>query len=147
MDAFEETPNSLDTLKQLLSQLVLPVHVGDVLPLVLPEIYMDVLTIRELILSIASLMNCLSPHLITFLCEESQCYSAVVAMKEFIAIHDNYSKSVLCIQEACDNEPSVCENASLSNSISPGHNKAHAYTRLEYTSIFSTTHFSKAQQP
>ena len=84
MDAFEEAPNSLDTLKQLLSQLVLPVHDGDVLPLVLP-----------------------------------------VAMKEFIAIRDDYAKSVLCIQEACDDEQSGCENASLSNSISPGHNKSH----------------------
>lgn len=125
IDALKEAPNSLDTLKQLLSQLVLPVLPDDVLPLVLPDIYMDVVTTRELIQSISALMNCLSPHLIQFLCEESQCLSVVVAVKEFIAIRDNYAKSILCIQEACSCEPSDCDNDAVSNSISPGLFKAH----------------------
>jgi len=125
MDAFDETPNSLNTLKQLLSQLVLPLYNGEAVPLIDPKLYKEAVTTRELFRLISPLLNCLNPHLITYLCEESQCISSVTVAEKFIAVRDQHTKSLLCIRESHDDEPNDLETASGSAPLSPGHFKTH----------------------
>ena len=126
MDAFDETPNSLSTLKQLLSQLVLPLRDGEVVPLIHPSVYKGAITTRELFRLISPLFNCLSPHLLRVLCEESQCLTALLAMEKFAAVHDQHAHLVLCIQDSHNNKQNDLETASVSAPLSPGHFKAHS---------------------
>ena len=123
MDAFDEMPNSLNIIKELLSQLVLPLGDEEVVPLVDPKTYKEAVTTRELFRLISSLLNCLSPHLIRFLCEESQCLTAVAAVQEFNTVRGQHIESLLCIQESHDDELNDLET--LSAPLSPGHLKAH----------------------
>ena len=122
MDAFDEIPNSLNILKQLLSQLVLPLKGGKVVPLVDPKTYKEAVTTRELFQLISPLLNCLSPYLIRFLCEESQCLPAVAAVQEFDTVRSQHIRSLLCLQESHNDNLGM---ASLSVPLSPGHLKAH----------------------
>ena len=124
MDAFDETPNSLNTLKQLINQLVLPLRGREVVPLVDPKTYKEAVTTRELFRLISPLLNCLSPHLIKYLCEESQCLPRQEFLKEFTEVRDQHNESVLCIKETRD-EVNDLQTASVSVPLSPGHFKAH----------------------
>jgi len=123
MDAFDEIPNSLDIIKQLLSQLVLPLGGGELVPLIDPKTYKGAVTTRELFRLISRLLNCLSPHLIRFLCEESQCLPAVAAVEEFNTVRGQHIESLLCIQESHDDELNNIDT--LSAPLSHGHLKAH----------------------
>ena len=125
MDAFDEIPNSLDIIKQLLSQLVLPLGNREVVPLIDPKVYNEAVTTRELFRLISPFLNCLSPHLIAYLCEESQCLPAVAAVQDFCTVHDQHVHSVLCIQESQGEEQNELVLASLSALLTPGHFKAH----------------------
>ena len=88
--------------------------------------YNGAVTTRELFRLISPLLNCLSSHLLRFLCEESQCLPAVAEMKEFAAVHDQHALLVLCIQDPQDNELNDLQTASLSAPLSPGHFRAHS---------------------
>lgn len=127
MDAFDRIPNALNAIKQLLQQLVLPLSTrGEVVPLIDPKTYNGAVTTRELFRLISPLLNCLSPHLVQYLCEELQCLPAMAAVQEFISVHDHHTQSILCIQESHDDEQNDLDTASLSAPLSPGHFKAHS---------------------
>ena len=91
-----------------------------------PQIYKEAVTTRELFRLISPHFNCLSPHLIQFLCEKSQCLPAAIAVQEFTEVRDQHLQSILCIQETHDGEENDLEIASRSAPLSPGHFKAHA---------------------
>ena len=126
IDAFDKSPNSLGVLKRLLNQLVLPVGSGKVAPLVDPAIYKDTELIRQLFRLLSPLLNCLSPDLIRYLCEQSSCSLAINAVKEFIRVHDQHAESILCIRQDDESELNELDTASSFAPLSPGHFKAHS---------------------
>ena len=149
MDAFDQTPNSLSTLKELLNQLVLPLDDGEIVPLVDSKIYKQTVATRELFRLVSPYFNCLSPHLIKYLCEESLCLPAVAAVRNFTAVHDQHIHSVLCIQESHDDQLSDLDVTSLSAPLSPGHLKAHALPlnklQSEHPLLFQMPDYHKVQ--
>ena len=98
IDAFEQLSNSLMSLKQFFSQLVLPMGGGKVVPLVNLSTYYKATTTKEVFRSQSSLWNCFSPHLLQMMAEECQCPPAIAAVKQFMLFRSRFSSSLVCRQ-------------------------------------------------
>lgn len=123
MDAFDHFPNALDILKKAISQLVLPLGGGKVVPIIHLSYYEKAATTRELFRVLSPFWNPLSPGLLQYLVEQSHCHKAVTAVATFNLLREQHSDSVLCVHDINMNEPvTECHSAPLSS----GHYLAHS---------------------
>ena len=91
-----------------------------------PNIYKDTELIRQLFRLLSPLLSCLSPDLIRYLCEQSNCSLAISTVKKFIQVRDQHAELILCIREDDESELNDLDTASSSAPLSPGHFKAHS---------------------
>ena len=123
IDTFAAHPGSLNTLKQILGKLVLPVGNGEVVALIDPTIFRDTDLVRQLFRLLSPLLNCFSTDLIHYLCEQTHCLNLV---EEFHQVREQHSKSILCIRKQDGGGMDAdSDAASLSVPPTPSHIKAH----------------------
>ena len=118
IDTFDARPDSLNTLKELLHQLVLPVKDGEV-AFIDRDVLCNTDLVRQLFRLLSPLLNCFSTDLIHYLCEQTHCLDLV---ENFYHVHEQHSKSILCTRKE---EHTASEAASLPAPTSPSHLKAH----------------------
>ena len=118
IDTFDAHPDSLNTLKELLHQLVLPVKDGEV-AVIDRDVLCNTDLVRQLFRLLSPLLNCFSTDLIYFLCEQTHCLDLV---ENFYHVREQHSKSILCTRKE---EHTASEAALLPAPTSPSHLKAH----------------------
>ena len=123
IDTFDACSDSLNTLKQLLCQLVLPVGNGEVVAIIDSTIFRDTDLVRQLFRLLSPLFNCFSTDLINYLCEQSHYLNI---MEEFYHVREQHSISILCIRNIDGGEMNAdSDTASLSAPTTPSHFEAH----------------------
>ena len=95
MVAFDNYPNGVHQLKQVLTSLVLPLDWGDEAALVHPAIYQNSRSTRELFKCMSPYFNLLSTDVLQLLTHLSGCDAAAKAVDNFVAARAN-SHLVLC---------------------------------------------------
>ena len=98
MDLFDQFPNALAKLKQVLASLVLPLGEGKVVPLVDPLAYENAQTVRELFRLMAPYWNPLSTDLLGLLMKASGCKQAASKVAEFVEARASKGHLLLCIR-------------------------------------------------
>ena len=121
MDNFDARPGSLNTLKELLHQLVLPVKDGEV-AVIDQAVLCNTDLVRQLFRLLSPLLNCFSTDLIRYLCEQTHCLDLV---EIFYHVHEQHSKSILCTRKEEDKMNTASKAALLPAPTSPSHLKAH----------------------
>ena len=117
---FDAHPGSLNTLKQILGKLVLPIGNGQVVALIDPSMFRDTDLVQQLFRLLSPLLNCFSTGLIHYLCEQSHCLNLV---EEFHRVCEQHSEAIMCVKGSeMDTDSDV---ASLPAPLSPGHLKVH----------------------
>ena len=125
IDTFDARPDSLNTLKQLLSQLVLPVENREVVALIDSTIFRETDLVRQLFRLLSPLLNCFSTDLIHYLCEQSRCLNLV---EEFHHVREQHFESILCVREVDSGEMNA-DAASLPTLHSSSHFKVKGNTQ------------------
>ena len=96
MDLLDQFPNALAKLKQVVASLVLPIDVGEVVPVVDPPSYESAETVQELFSLMAPYWNPLSTDLFGLLLEASGCNQAASTVAEYVQVRANKGHLVLC---------------------------------------------------
>ena len=96
VDLLNQFPNALAKLKQVLASLVLPLGVGEVVPVVDPLSYESTETVQELFSLMAPYWNPLSTDLFGLLLEASGCNQAASTVAEYVQVRANKGHLVLC---------------------------------------------------
>ena len=126
MNAFDRLPNSLNRLKQLLSQVALPLGEGKVASLVDPSRYENAITTREVFRQQSVLWNGFSPHLLKLLCEETQCSVAMATVEEFLQYRSQLGSSLICRRTQSLDKPSASQNTTATSPpLHPSHLTCH----------------------
>ena len=121
INSFDARPGSLNTLKELLHQLVLPVKDGAV-AFIDQAVLCNTDLVRQLFRLLSPLLNCFSTDLIRYLCEQTHCLDLV---EKFYHVLEQHSKSILCTRKEEDEMHTASEAASLPAPTSSSHFKAH----------------------
>ena len=121
MNAFDDIPNILEVVKEILSSLVLPLGDGKVASLVEAASYQHAQTHREVFRLMSPYWNCLSTDLLQLLTEASGCNLAAMKLSEFVQARYSKGHSVLC----CSQGSSKPQGDDVDASISPGHRSVH----------------------
>ena len=121
MNAFDDIPNILEVVKEILRSLVLPLGGGKVASLVEAASYQHAQTHREVFRLMSPYWNCLSTDLLQLLTEASGCNLAATKLSEFIQARSSKGHSVLC----CSQASSKPQKDDVDVSISPGHKSVH----------------------
>lgn len=95
----EQIPNGLDALKQTLSSLVLPQRSGGVAHLVRSQLYMEIKTVRDVLMNLFPFVNPVSFHLLQTLIQLSGCVSAAEKVASFVRLRQSKSRVLLCSNE------------------------------------------------
>ena len=126
MNAFDQLPNSLNRLQQLLSQLALPLGEGKVASLVDPSRYENAVTTREVFRQLSVLWNGLSPDLLKLLCEETQCSISMVTIEEFLQYRSQFGSSLICRRtQSLDKSSASQSTTTTSPPLYPSHLTCH----------------------
>ena len=96
MDLLDQFPNALAKLKQVLASLVLPLGVGEVVPVVDPLSYESTETVQELFSLMAPYWNPLSTDLFGLLLEASGCNQAASKVAEYVQVRASKGRLLLC---------------------------------------------------
>ena len=120
MNAFDDIPNILEVVREILSSLVLPLGDGKVASLVDAASYQHAQTHREVFRLMSPYWNCLSTDLLQLLTEASGCNIAAMKLSEFVQARS--SKGHLM---PCHSSESQGDDIPLGASISPGHRSVH----------------------
>ena len=121
MSAFDDIPNIIGVVKEILSSLVLPLGDGKVASLVEAASYQHAQTHREVFRLMSPYWNCLSTDLLQLLTEASGCNLAAMKLSEFVQARYSKGHSVLC----CSQDSSKPQGDDVDASISPGHRSVH----------------------
>ena len=121
MNAFDDIPNILGVVKEILRPLVLPLADRKVASLVEAASYQHAQTHREVFRLMSPYWNCLSTDLLQLLTEASGSNLAAMKLSEFVQARSSKGHSVLCHSQASSNPHSDDMDAS----ISPGHRSVH----------------------
>ena len=120
MNAYDDIPNILEAIKEILCSLVLPLGGRKVVMLVDAASYQHARTHREVFRLMSPYWNCLSTDLLQLLTEASGCNLAAMKLSEFIQARSR--KGHLAV---CHCSESQGDDISLDASISPGHRSVH----------------------
>lgn len=93
---FEQCPNGLDILKQVLASLLLPQKFSGKCQLLQPQLYSEAKTIREIIMQILPFINPVSFHLLQLLAQLSGCIPAIEKVSDFIQLRLTKNSVLLC---------------------------------------------------
>ena len=121
MSAFDDIPNILEIVKEILRSLVLPLGDRKIAFLVEAAIYQHAQTHREVFRLMSPYWNCLSTDLLQLLTEASGCNLAAMKLSEFVQTRYSKGYSVLC----CSQDSSKPQGNDMDASISPGHGSVH----------------------
>ena len=120
MSAFDDIPNIIGVVKEILRSLVLPLGDGKVASLVEAASYQHAQTHREVFRPMSPYWNYLSTDLLQLLTEASGCNLAAMKLSEFVQARSR--KGHLAV---CHSSESQGDDMSLGASISPGHRSVH----------------------
>ena len=120
MNAFDNIPNIIGVVKEILRSLVLPLGDGKVASLVDAASYQHAQTHREVFRLMSPHWNCLSTDLLQLLTETSGCSLAAMKLSEFVQARSSKGHLVLC-----HSSESQGDDIPLGASISPGHRSVH----------------------
>ena len=138
MNAFDDIPNILGVVKEILRSLALPLGGGNVVMLVEAASYQHTQTIdflgrveyiigpqthREVFRLMSPHWNCLSTDLLQLLTEASGSNLAAMKLSEFIQARSSKGHLVLCCSQG--SFKSQGDDVSSDTSISPGHRSVH----------------------
>ena len=121
MNAFDDIPNIIGVVKEILRSLVLPLGDGKVASLVEAASYQHSQTHREAFRLMSPYWNCLSTDLLQLVAEASGCILAATKLSEFVQVRSSKDHSVLC----CSRASFKPQRGDVEASISPGHKSVH----------------------
>ena len=121
INAFDDIPNIIGVVKEILRSLVLPLGDGKVASLVETASYQHAQTHREVFRLMSPYWNCLSTDLLQLLTEASGCNLAAMKLSEFVQARYSKGHSVLC----CSQGSSKPQGDDVDASISPRHRSVH----------------------